>query len=258
MAELEQGTPAVAAPTDNDSLSPGFDAGTPEVTPGPEASSGTEEATAIKAELEELRKRVSHGTKTYQELQAIKAERDALNGRLTKWKSAGVDPDEIDRALDAANGGQATRQAAQPDFPKDVMTKAEYQQEQVLSRWNMQKESWLDKNPEHDTEETHDFFDARARRIAAKEIAETGTIISTPKEIFKKALADWNKLQTSIEKRVEKRLTEKRTQVNSQGITDTSHQKVKVDRTETEDKPKTPQERAKSFRERQKQMMRGG
>lgn len=256
--EQDTGTPAVAAPTSDDAgLSPTFDAGTQSTGSGPEASTGTDEdVTSLREQIAELNKRVSHGTKTYQELQQIRAALKDKEEMLDYWKANGVDPDEINRALKTAKGEAV--QAPSQQVPKGVMTTDEFNQHMVLRDWAAEKRAWFKQNPDFKTKAADAIFDGAAKDKAQAEIAEFGRIISSPDEIFVHAVKEFNKFQSVLEKKVSARLTEKRTEVGKQGITETAHQKIKVDRSESEYTPKTPQERAAAFRERQQKVQRGG
>lgn len=258
MDEQVTGTPVAnaAAPTDTgNDLSPTFETDTQVQGSGSADKGGTDEAATLRAEVEELRKRVSRGTMSFQQERKV---REELEGRLKRWKEAGVDPDEIDRALAAAANPSGTApQNAPQQLPKNVMTTERYQAQRVLDKWADLKESHFEKNPELDTEHFHDWYDTRARRIADKEIAEFGRLVSTPKEILIKVNSDFNSFQSTVEKKVRKAVSETREKVAGQGAVESSHTRVKVDRDSTDDKPITNTDWAAQQKERQRRIREG-
>jgi len=230
MSEELTRTPSYEAPEDSSSVSPTLDNDTRES--GSESESGTDDVATLRSELEELRKRVSHGTKTHQMYQQERAAREALERRMQSWKQAGVDPDEIDRAVQAAtSGGEShvkSEGASNKQMPEGVMTQENFERAMLLRDWNYQKDAYFDANPEFDTEEFRTFFDSVAVSITNKEIGEYGKIVSTPKDVRKKAEDKLKKLHTTVETKVSKKMTETREKVKGQGVTDTEHRKPKV------------------------------
>lgn len=234
--ELETGTPAEgsAAPQDTSSASPTFETDTPSQGSDSTATGGTDEMATLRSEVEELRKRVSHGSRTAQELQQT---RDALKQqeeRLAYWRQNGVDPDEIDRALKAARGDQSPVQTQQT-IPANTMTHEQFNQMMVLRDWEAEKKGWFNKNPEFNTKIVSRGFDGAARDLAEDELREFGRVVSTPEELFKKVVQDFNKFHSAVEKKTMQKTTETRTKVAGQGVVETGNAKPNVDRKSDDD-----------------------
>jgi hypothetical protein len=237
---------ADAGTADDEGLSPGLDTDTQDSESGDQGSGGSDgtdnELTALRAEAEELRKRVSFGTRTAQELRAAQEKIKANDERFARWKAANLDPDEIDKALGYAPGttqAMANQASGKQLTMEDVESAArsQTQMQLFLSKFEDKKDQYFDKKPALDTPGTRRHFDAIAYEHATKEIEEFGRVISTPGQIFQKAEVEFNKITAAVEKDVQQRLTEKRVQVGKQGVVDSSHQRSskKTDDDEPED-----------------------
>lgn len=196
---------------------------------GSEGGVGTDEVAALRAELEELRKRVSHGSKTYQELQRERQSREALESRINSWRAAGIDPDEIDKAIEsvAGTGNVQPRQQQQPEGMTKAQLDQYLQQRDMLRDWNYEKKAFFKSNPELDDAYFRRHMDAIAAEIANKEIAENGAILSTPEQVAAKAGRELLLMVNKLETKAQKRLSETREKVKSQNIVESPHVRSK-------------------------------
>ena len=260
MPEDYEGTPSLEAPeVDSEPQdSPDYDDDTPDTSDSSEKG-GTDDVASLRQELEDLRKRVSGQTQSWQQ------ERDKrllYEKRLERWKQAGLNPDEIDRAVEsslaALSGGQQTP-AQQGQMPPGVVSREELQSTLANQRYIAQCESaaekYFTKNPEDDTPLIRRQVTDIATRLAREELAmNAGVITSTPEQLMKGAFKELQELKNQVAKRVQKSMTETREKVKGQGVTDTQHRKQKPSAESDEDRPMTDDEYVSLFRGHQQRL----
>lgn len=250
MSDEFEGTPSLEAPESDvsEDFSPSVDDGTP--VSDPDSGRGTDEAAALRAEVEELRKRVAGQTRSWQEADAA---RKRLEQRIESWKRAGLDPDEIDRAVMAASQQlqQNYSQQQTSQVPRDVVTRGEmntlFNIQKAVQTWEFEKEKYFDKNPADDTPQLRQYLDNCAYLIAEQERRELGQIVSTPKDIARKAFAELQKFKNHMASQLQKNLTQTREKVKGQSVVDTKHTKPKPAES-GEEPPMTDSEYAELFR----------
>lgn len=234
MTDEYQGTPSYEAP-DTD-LSPTLDSGTQDSGPGPDAGRGTEEMEALRAENEQLKNRVSQGTRTYQENQRLQQELQSHNERINRWKSKyGVDLDELERTIDPSVAAQAQQaQAHQQDQGQNVDDKLYWHGAMLGYEW--EKKDFFKGNPDFNTKEFKDYFDMIATAHVRDEINQYGRPVSTPEQVRAVAEKGLKKHVDAMEQRIAKRLTETRTKVKGQGVVESGTRKP--DKTSDDDESK--------------------
>jgi len=220
-----QGTPSSEAP-DTSIASPNLDLGNPD---GSGSSTGTDdEVVSLRSKVEELEKRFSGSTSSWQN---EKKRADTLESRLNKWKEAGIDLDEIDRIV-GSQGTTRTSGPANTGNPSKSFSPEEIDgivnQKLVLRDWEAVKEDFLEKNPDYDTRAIRKFIDAAGAELAQEEINSTGKMVSSPRQVFKKAIAEFEKVEARTRKRLEKEMSETREKIKGQGVTETEHRKAPV------------------------------
>lgn len=234
MAENEGALSNETSSTDTGSeeLSPSIETDTQQDA-GSDADRGTDdEAAALRAENEELKKRVAHGSRTVAENRRLQEEIQNYNARLQRWKAANVDPEEIDRAIAAAQGGTAPQPNQQPQL---TLAQIEQQVEMKLYQRDAYEamDRYFEKDSDLDTKSSRTFFEAMGRNLAQQEIDEYGRVVSTPKQLVSAVAKIYEKEILAVaEKRAGKRMSETREKVKGQGITDSPHVKTKLDREE--------------------------
>lgn len=261
--DLQGGIPDATlsdAPVGNDPFSPNSDKDTPEPKgEGTEVGGDTEEAARRWAEIEkrtqELEKRLAGQTKSWQEERRL---REAHEERLARWKAAGLDPDEIDKAITAAQGAvQGTSsQPQQTRLPDNVVTTDQFHTALLLREWEKEKDDYLEKHSDLDTQEMRLYMDALASAITKKELDEFGRIVSTPRQVRKEVEKKIQGLESKVEKKLRKVLTEERTKVSGQGVVESDHKKVSKPSTDVDEPPMSPQDYAGMFMRHQDNILR--
>lgn len=211
----------------DDDLSPGFDSDTRDDS-GSDDNTGTDEVATLRAELEEMKKRVANGSRTTQELRQAQQALQQYESRLKRWKSSGVDPDEIDRILESS--GQSPANAnTQPK--SDSLTKAELDtylmQRDMLRDWNYEKKLFFKENAGLDNKYFRRHMDSIAAELANEEIIEYGRIVSTPEEVAAKAGKEVKLMIEQAKLAGEKQATTRREKVKGQGIVESGHARSK-------------------------------
>lgn len=260
LAENQGALSADAGTAEGEAMSPAMDLDTPGGEAGgqgSESGNGTDgnDVATLRAELDELRKRVQHGSKTAQQLRAAEQKLKAHEDRLARWKASNLDPDEVDKALGYVPQGQAAPAAGRPAVtPEDQSAHIQnaVKFEMFKSQWESQKDRFFEANPEFDSAGTRRYFDSEAWDIAKQEIEEFGRVVSKPSDISKKVEKRFSALEAAITKRVEKKVTEKRTQVGKQGVVESGHsrepRKGDVEETVDMDSPEYLEQYAGGFR----------
>lgn len=223
----------------DDDLSPSLDNDTQDGASGSDSAAGTDEMATLRAELEDMKRRVANGSRTTQELRQAQQALQQYEQRLNRWKTSGVDPDEIDRILDSSGQGNAQSQAA---ANSDTLTKAELdkylQQRDMLRDWNYEKKIFFKEHPDFDNKFFRRHMDSIAAELANDEINEYGRIVSSPEEVASRAGKELKAMMAEMETKALKKHTTQREKVKSQGITETTHQKGKKE----EDTPMSEKE----------------
>jgi len=234
----EDGLAPNTSAQDDEDLSPGMDSDTQDDDSGSDDNEGTDETASLRAELEELKKRVANGSRTTQELRQTQAQLQQYQQRLDKWKASGVDPDEIDRIL-AASGQQPQAANAQDGSLSKSDLEAYLQKRDMLRDWNYEKKTFFKENPDFDNKFFRRHMDSIAAELANEEIQEFGRIVSTPEEVATKAGKEIKTMLAQAETKALKKTSERREKVKGQGIVESGHARSKssgdADKEMTED-----------------------
>lgn len=126
----------------------------------------------------------------------------------------------------------------------ELLTRQQYELAQTLDRYENCKDTFFDGNPDLDQPELRDLMDSSARRVAGEEIQKFGRIISSPREVAKKAA---EKVRTFAGKLQPVKATEETAPENVGTESAPDNSEVQ----------KSHQDRVSQFRERQRKMMRG-
>lgn len=274
MDEYQDGTPSGnEAPDDDDvSLSPSIGGDTQDddsagsEPEGDTASQSSLNIAALQKELQELKDRVSGGTRSWQEERAarqrIEQELAQERARLDSWRKAGVRVEEVDAEVRRVLGEQSPAgYGADGQRQQQGVTLQQVEQMQwtrdVINNWNAEKRLFMRDNPEFNTSDIHEDLDLRAIRLADREIKEYGRVVSTPDKIFDKAIGAIKKIQADAEKRAMQKASETRQKVKSQGVTEGAQPRRKPSAGETTEPIPTNADYANFWREQQRNTRRG-
>lgn len=203
-----------------------------------EDTSGVEDTTKPNnlEELETLKKR--HGDVTrYAQEEARK--RKELEARFNKWKDSGIDPDEIDRMIEAdtssnQNNGMDTKNLVSKDELKNVVTGM---------NWNMARRDFTDANPDFKDENMGLALDFATGLVIQEERRVNGGLISSsPTQLLNAAAKKARAFTSQFEERGRKSVTEKRKKISDTAITEGKDKKKALDEEE-----ETPYDSRKAY-----------
>lgn len=189
---------------------------TPTLDSSPD-SSDTGISEDVLAKIEELENRVAGQTRSWQQL---KQEKEQLEQRLSAWKQAGIDPDEIDSIVNEYSDSGVSNEltgSKKVVTPEQLEERLRWQEGQI--RWDLEKANYFRQNPDYDSEDVRNWFDAQARDIIAREIQQYGQVQTTDvKKLLGKTIKNFKRLEAIVAKRKEKELTTQETKLKETGL----------------------------------------
>lgn len=213
----------------DDDLSPAFDEDTQDSDSGSTIEEGTDRLAELQSELEEARKRIANGTKTYQQMQQYQNLVRQYEGVVQELQAAGVDLNEIVRMVRAGTGRDAnqTQPAANPQALTPHQLQEYLERREILKDWNFEKKQFFKENPDYDNKYFKRTMDSIAAEIANEEIATYGRIVSAPEDVCKKAGKELKMMMDQAQNIGAKKATTQRQKVKSQGIVESGHARSK-------------------------------
>lgn len=195
-----------------------------------------DERTRLTKEVEDLRKRVSGASRTYQEkerlereYQQARQELDMFKQTIAFWEQHGVKAAEIDRMI-REKAGVPQQQVMPPPVPPQQQANPEKAIQAIntfmdAKRWEEYREEYIEANPEYDTGRWRRMFDFIAGEKLDQERAENnGRIITTPRKLVQYVTAEVAKMKTVESKKAEEKARQTRTKLNQQGVVESGTQ----------------------------------